>query len=266
MSRGLTGIIYGLQGMGKTSIGLRFPGTVRCFSIKESGYEDLAMVPGMVPENTLNIKIRSYEQLLTETKKVTSGTILLDSARGIQAIIGDYCTIKYFRGDYEQYHSFSKGVRQFAPVIFQEYLDLCNDLADKGVHIILLGHVGVVSITNPMGADYLQYVLSLDDGDKATGLRNVAISWAGFVFLLSQELTMTRKTEVEKSSNLILEGKVEGTDNRVIYTSNSLNHQSKNRWGLPQKISMGKDANEAFSNIWKLVPEGYKKGVRPSAS
>ncbi len=257
--RGLTGVIYGREGMGKTSLGLRFPGPVHCKSILETGYDDLELV-NAVPENSTNSRIRSYPQLVDEVKKITSGTLLVDSTKGLQSLIFEHVCQTCYGGKWEAFNAYSKGARQESPIVFQSFLDLCTLKADQGVNIILLGHVGTISLPNTMGPDYLCHVINLEDGDKGLGMRSTLTAWAGFIFFLNMDISITRVTDIDAKSKMAMEGKAKEYSDRVIYTSISTAHQAKNRWNMPPVIPMGKDADEAWTNLYKHFPEVYRKG------
>jgi hypothetical protein len=255
MPRGLVGVIYGKEGTGKTSLGLQFPGPVKCLSVGENGYDYLADV-NAVPENSINIAINTFEQLVDESKKITAGTLLVDSLKGVQKLIFDYVQTKYYEGNFTKFNAFSEGPRKFSPPVLQNYLDLLSQKASLGVNIILLAHMGTASVPNTLGADYLSHVILLDDGDRG-GMRSTVTSWAGFIFFLNNAISLTIRTETNKAGQ-ITEGKAENVDQRWIFTTTSPVHQAKNRWNMPAQISMGKNPKEAFSNLWKYVPENYK--------
>jgi len=255
--RGMAGVIYGREGMGKTSLGLQFPGPVHCMSIGETGYQDLEVV-GQVPENSLNYIITSFQQLAQAITKVTKGTILIDSTKGLQGKIFEHVCQQFYKNDWMQFNSYSKGPRQESPVVFQQFLDLCTNKTNDGVNIILLGHVGTTTMANSMGPDYISHIINLDDNDKGLGMRSVLTAWAGFIFFLNLSIDINRVTDSAKGG-LAMEGKAREDDNRVIYTTVSAAHQAKNRWGMPPIINMGKSPQEAWKNLSKHFPEAIRK-------
>ena len=181
MARGLSGVIYGLAGMGKTSLGLRFPGPVFCKSIFESGFDTLSKVP----DNTDNENIKSFQQLIVATKAVTKGTLLIDSCTGLQRIIFEHATLMDYKGSPQAFFDYSKGPRQEAVRYLQAYLDLCDNLCERGINVIFLAHQVTVSLPNAMGPDYLSHEIAMDGGDKG-GMRNTLVAWASFIFFLNK--------------------------------------------------------------------------------
>jgi hypothetical protein len=252
--RGLAGVLYGKEGMGKTSLGLQFPGPVRCFSIFENGYQYLEDV-GAVPADSIDITITSFKELVQAIQKTTTGTLLFDGLKGIQKLIFDYVLEKYYEGDFAKFNAWSEGPNKYAPAVLQNLLDLCTQKNAEGVHTIFLGHMSTASVPNTLGADYLSHIILMHKE-----CREVIRSWAGFVFMLNMSIQINIKTEVQgKGQNATtVEGKAEDQDSRWIYTTTSPAHEAKNRWNLPAKISMGKNPKAAFDNLWKYVPDSYK--------
>jgi hypothetical protein len=249
--RGLAGVLYGKEGMGKTSLGLQFPGPVRCLSIFENGYQYLEDV-GAVPGDSVDISVTTFKQLIEAIQKTTTGTLLFDGLKGIQKLIFDYVLDKYYEGDFQKFNAWSEGPNKYAPVVLQNLLDLCTQKNAEGIHTIFLGHMSTASVPNTLGADYLSHVILMHKE-----CREVIRSWAGFVFMLNMSIQINIKTEVAKDKTVI-EGKAEDQDSRWIYTTTSPAHEAKNRWNLPPKIAMGKSPKVAFENLWKFVPDSYK--------
>jgi len=256
MPTGLGGIIYGGEGLGKTSIGLRFPPPVTCVSILETGYSDLA-IANKLPPHTRNIDTKSFQNLLNIIDDIDEGTILLDGLSGIEKILTTYVTDKEFNGSSEAYLDFYKGPRKRAPIYVQNLLEKIQEKRQAGVHVILLGHTKLDDTVNTLGADHLTNKLALDEG-----IREVFTQWASFVFFLNLHIAITIGTEFNKQK-LVTEGKAKDDDNRVIFTSLAPGHSAKNRWDLPTVISMGSNADEAFKNMWKHFPEVYRNSYSP---
>jgi len=260
LARGLAGCIYGKEGMGKTSLGLCFPGPVYCQSLQENGYDYLSDLPGIVPENSINQAPKTFDELVRNVMAVKQGTLLFDGLKGIQSLIFEYVMNKYYDGSPLKFNSYSSGSRKESPMVFQNLLDLCTKKNNEGVNTIFLGHMSTVTLPNAMGADILSHVIHMDDGDKG-GMRSTFTSWAGFIFFLNMGIDIEIKTETLKDGTPT-EGKANERDSRWIYTTTSLTHQAKNRWNMPPKISMGKSVKDAYANLWKYIPEVYKNSTK----
>jgi len=256
--RGFGGCIYGREGMGKTSLGLYFPGPVWCKSVGESGYETLE-IAGDVPENTMNSVISSYEQLVAEIRNTKTGTILIDALRGVQQLIMDSVCKEEFQNNWKLFNDYSQGLRRNCVNRLQVFLDVCSQKVREGVNIVFVSHAITTPMPNTMGADFLCHVINLDDSDKGAGMRSIFTAWCEFIFFLNLGVDITIATETNKQK-IATEGKASQIANRLIYTSLATGHQAKNRWKMPPIIPMGEDAKTAFENLWNYFPPAYKKG------
>jgi len=256
-TRGFGMVFYGGEGIGKSGTALQFSilGPLTCFSVGESGFEDLDLI-GEVPADCINHPIESWEDLMYATKKITEGVIVIDSLSGIQKILFDYVCRTVYNGDWDKFTSYWKGQRVDCPVFLDNYLHLLDALRHQGVHIILIGHMVTTAESNTLGADYLSHVIDLDQGDKG-GLRSCVTRWAQAVLFMNIDVSITRATELAKDRT-VLEGKAKDDDNRLIYTTKAPGHSAKNRLQLPEIISMGESATEAFKNLWSAMPKVYQ--------
>lgn len=255
--RGLGLVMYGGEGIGKTGTALQFAalGPLTCFSIGESGFEDLEIIDE-VPSNCENVNIENWEQLISFTKKIDEGVVVIDSLSGLQKILFDYVCREVYNSDWDKFTSYWKGQRVDAPVFLDNYLQLLDALRHQGVHIILIGHMVTTNESNTLGADYLSHVIDMDQGDKG-GVRSCITKWAQAVLFMNIDVAITRATELAKDRT-VLEGKAKDDDNRLIYTTKAPGHSAKNRLNLPHIINMGESAKEAFKNLWSAMPQKYK--------
>lgn len=255
MSRAFSSVIYGREGMGKTSIGLQFPGPVFCQSIYESGYDTLLEVPS----NSTNDNITSFEQLLQNTQnliKCTKGTLLIDACTGLERIVFDYGARVFYNGDMGKFMAYYNGPRNEAPQILQQYLDLCSRLVNNGMHVVFLAHEVVEQLPNAMGPNALCHDIQLDGSNKG-GMRNTLKAWVDSIFFLNQAIQIDTATEKDRQHNVIV-GKAQQQSQRYIYTSTDVVHAAKNRWNMPQFIPMGTNAKAAFNNLWSKIPERFR--------
>jgi len=251
MPRGLGLFIYGTEGVGKTTFACQFPQPLSCFSLQETGFDDLLEV-GLVPKECLGINIKDYADLYSQINKSKDKTIVIDSTSGFQQFISDHVTATDFENKPALFSAFSQGLRRNVPQHMIPFEALLNAKRAQGTNIVVLGHAEVDVIKNPMGADLVTYLPRVD-----VALAEIFTKWAQAVLFMNIEAPPDIVTEATKSGT-ILEGKVTKGAIRLMYTQKSLNHSAKNRLGLPPVIAMGENAQEGFKNFWSLVPQVYK--------
>lgn len=255
--RGLAIVLYGSEGIGKTSLALQFAhlGDTTCISIKETGYENLEVIPGIVPENSMNINVSTWEELVDATKKAKK-VLIIDSLSGLQYLLFDYVCRTAFKGEWSEFTAYFKGQRTDSPAVLMRYIDLLDALTSKGVHVIMIGHMVTEVLPNTMGADYKCHTIDMDQGDKG-GVRSLITKWAQAILFLHIGIDITRATEVSKTK-MVMEGKAKEDAPRMIYTTRSPGHMAKNRLGLPAYLPMGDSPQEAFKNLWTVMPKAYQ--------
>jgi hypothetical protein len=254
--RGLSLVLYGSEGVGKTSLGLQFAhlGDLLCLSVKESGFEHLEII-GEVPKNAKNVEIESWEDLCEQTSKAPK-VLVIDSLSGLQQMLFEFVCRTCHKNSWENFTSYYKGQRVDSPPILARYLDILDHLNKKGTHVILIGHMVTTSEPNTLGADYLCHTIDMDQGDKG-GLRSLVTKWAQAVLYMDIEVAITRVTE-RAQDKTVMEGKAADRDRRLIYTTKAPGHAAKNRLSLPPIVPMGTSPQEGFTNLWQAMPKVYQ--------
>ena len=255
--RGLAIILYGSEGIGKTSLALQFShlGEATCLSIKETGFDHLKELPGVVPDNITNINVSSWEELVDQTKKAKK-VLILDSLSGLQYVLFDYVCRTAFEGKWAEFTSYYKGQRTDAPAVLVRYIDLLDAITLRGTHVIMTGHMITEVLPNTLGADYKSHSIDMDQGDKG-GVRSIITKWAQAILFMHIDISITRATDITRDK-VVMEGKAKDDDNRLIYTTRSPGHMAKNRLNLPPIIPMGSTPQEAFKSLWVNMPQSYQ--------
>jgi hypothetical protein len=251
--RGLSLIIYGTEGVGKTSFCLQFKKEILCGSIRENGFENLEMV-GAVPDGCDNQQIGSFKELLLFIRKAKDyETLILDSVSGIQQIIAtDIIEAIYKQHDNpaQAFASFSEGYRLHAPRYVEQ---ICNELTllnGKGVNTLLIGHVRNETVKNPSGNDYVAAVLDMESWPRA-----VFVKWAAAVLYMTLDAeVMVTKTWKGKPTEGKVRTDLEEDSDRIMYTTKNLSHSAKNLLNLPPYISLGESPQEAYKRFFEKLP------------
>ena len=253
MTRGLSIIFYGPEGMGKTSLALQFKKELLFISVNENGYENLDMV-GDVPANCEHIRATTFPQLKSAIKEAKHySTVVIDSLSGVQQILADYILKEHYsdKNDPQQaFASFSEGHRCHAPFYSEQ---ICNELSalnSQGVNTILLGHTKSEIIKNPGGLDYNATVIDLEQWS-----RGVYKKWAmAIIYMtLNLDLIVTKKWKgTPQESKAVTD--LESDSDRIMYTTKNPTHEAKNLLKLPPYILMGDSPQEAYENLFKHMP------------
>jgi hypothetical protein len=255
-------IIYGQEGLGKTSLAAQFPKPLRFISVKESGYEDLEET-GQIPKGCSNINVSGWQELLAEVKDGDDQkTLVIDSLSGVNQLMKVDILQHIYTGSQDEklsaYGAFSDGARNHETTWIGKLEVLCTILRNKGVNIILIGHEKEETTKNVVSTDYKSSVIDMEKWP-----RSVLTKWAQAVLFLSMEfdLRITKKWKgvaTEAKVDTSLEDEV----GRIMYTTKHPSHSAKNRLGLPTFIMMGDSPQEAYENFVAKLPEQLQQHLQ----
>jgi len=261
MTRGLSLLPYGDEGVGKTSFCLQFPKPLYCFSIgNEHGYENLEMVSD-IPDGCTNINITSYNQLLKNLVDLPKcSTIVIDSVSGLSDIFKqDILRTRYkeYNNPEQAYASFSEGDRQHMPDYCNELCNRLTLLNNRGIHTLLIGHARIEDAKNVNGHDYKTKVLDMEKWSRA-----VLVKWAAAVLFMTLDAEVVATKEWKKK---VTEAKVQADvledSDRIMYTCKHLSHSAKNLLKLPPYISLGESAEEAYNRFVSKLPSVVQENL-----
>ncbi len=253
MTRGLSIIFYGTEGVGKTSFALQFKKEISFLSVKENGFANLDMV-GDIPPNCDNTDIDSFQELIRYIRAAKDySTLVIDSLSGVQQILADHIIkVHYSDKDDPQKHfgQFSEGYRIHAPRYVEQ---ICNELTllnNKGINTLLLGHAKQELIKVPTGTDYNATVIDMESWPRA-----IIKKWAAAVIYMTLDLeVVVTKTWKGKPTEAKAKNELESDSDRIMYTTKHPSHEAKNLLKLPTYISMGNSPQEAYQNFFSKLP------------
>lgn len=236
-------IFYGVPGIGKTSIAAFAPKPIFVMTHRENGLETL-LDAGLLPPTDHYPEVNDWPTLLEVVADVLHHhrghrTLVLDAVNGAQQLCFDYVTRNQFKGESADFSAYGRGpevsVAEWAKLV--ALLHRIN--AERRMSIVCLAHCRVKKFNNPEGDDYERY--SPEMHEKIWG---VVEKWADMV-LFANYLTVTSK------KNGAVKGQSAGA--RFIYTQRTAAYDAKNRYSLPQQISMGSNPQEAWQNLANAV-------------
>ena len=260
--RGLYIILYGGEGMGKTSLALQFPGPRKVYSINEVGYENLDMID-KVPSGSENIEIDTHPQLIEELSMITDSdetrTVILDSTSGYcQIMREDILKEIYSKDDAGQnvdperqmrmYGMFSEGDRVYAPMWIALLEEECLRLQAIGVNVIIIGHTKIAKVKSATTNDFQGNHINIPEWP-----RDVLTKSAQAVLYYTLDFTpvTTRAWKGKATESKVTENQ---EVRRIIYTQKHPSHSAKNCLNLPAYIWAGDDEISTYEEFVSKLP------------
>lgn len=233
----MAAVIYGVPGIGKTSMAAYAPSPVFMTDPAEDGITTLKnfhRVPASIPQ----IQANTWAETLGVIDSLAEGghnyrTLIMDAIGGFEALCHEEVTRRDFHGERgdKGFASYAKGY-EVALGDWRQLLTALDRLRRSGMSVLLIGHSIVKPYKNPQGEDYDRYVP--DVHPKTWGITE---KWADMVLFL-QYVTVVDK-----------DGKAQGGQDRIMLTEHHPAYMAKNRNGLPGEIEMGDSGEAAWGNL-----------------
>lgn len=214
-------LLYGVQGIGKSSFGAMAPGAV--FLPTEDGLDDIdcAKLPLVT---SYGQAIQALSELYTE--KHEFHTLVVDSLDWLEQLVWAEVCRKKNVANIEDV-GYGKGYI-LAIDLWREFLTGLSALrVDKGMMTVLIAHAKVETFKNPEGEDFDRYMPRLHKAAAA-----VIQEWCDEVMFA----TYQTYTKAAPSGFGQTTAKGVGSGNRVMRTTERPAHMAKNRLGLPDEL------------------------------
>jgi hypothetical protein len=239
-------VVIGVQGIGKTTFGATFPGSV-LLPIEDGAHA--------VDVNSFPLA-KTYQQVI-DTITALHGehpykTLVVDSLDWLEPLVWDATCQANEKPSIESF-GYGKGYTE-ADKQWRMLMGGFDSLrANKGMHVVLLAHSEVKTVTPPDSDAYDRYQMRLHK--RAFGLWT---EWADVVAFLTYKISIKKEEKGFGSDR----NRAIGSGDRVIYTAERPAWDAKNRWGLPDEIYIGKDSTyAAFHTALETATKGgYTKG------
>jgi hypothetical protein len=240
-------VIYGVQGIGKTSFGATFPGAVLLPVEDGAGALDIDAFP----------LATSYQAIIDTITALHEEhqfkTLVVDSLDWLEPLVwAETCREHEAESIERVLKGYGKGyleAEKYWRVIMGGFDSL---RANKGMHIVLLAHSEAKTVTPPESDSYDRYQMRLHK--RAFALWN---EWAEVVGFLTYKVAIMKEDKGFGKDR----ARATGSGDRVIYTAERPAWDAKNRWSLPDEIFIGKDKTYgAFHTALETATKGgYKK-------
>lgn len=213
-------VVYGPEGVGKSTFGAGAPKPI--FLGAEDGTAQLDVTRFPAPERWEDV-LEALRVLGTDAHDYES--LVVDSLDWIEPLIWQYVCKRDDQANIEAY-GYGKGYQ----VALDEWRRLLAGFEfltrSKPMHLILLAHSWIKPFKNPAGEDFDRYELKLHA--KASGLIK---EWSEAVLFANWE-TFAKKDERTKRVRGVSSGA------RLLYTERHAAYDAKNRYHLPDEISL----------------------------
>lgn len=250
-------IVYGVPGIGKTSIAAAIPGVVFMTDAAEQGIQTLKEA-GLVPaELPVLPPATSWADTLGMLDSLRTGehqykVLALDTLGGFERLCHEEVCRRDYSGEWGErgFASYQRGYETSLADwrLFINALDALRD--ERGMSIVLLGHAKISPFKNPSGPDFDRY--NVDVHHKTWALTH---KWADIVLFANYELNFNKREENEKKA------KAKGGKVRILYTEHEAAFDAKNRSNLPAEIEMGGSGLEAWHNFVTAMKAGRNQGA-----
>jgi GTPase SAR1 family protein len=229
-ARSIRCVIYGPEGIGKSTLASQFPDAV--FIDFEGGTDTMDVARFENPTHFVGLILL----LKNISQEDICKTVVLDTADKLENLITDHiCEVNDWKNIEDP--GYGKGYTYLAQK-WLEVLKACDEVVDSGKNIVIVAHAAMRKFEQPdeMGA-YDRWELKLS---KKTA--PLIKEWADMVLFMNYKNSIVEdpKTKSKKAVG----GK------RVMYATHSPTYDAKNRFGLPD--SMDADFSEVahiFSNV-----------------
>lgn len=232
-------LIYGVGGIGKTSLGALLPGIV--FIDLEGGASDIdvpkvegitswSMLLAALNGDTFNevraIGIDSLSKADEMCREHLIETIPLDSKGGRATSIESY--------------GFGKGY----VFLLEEYRKLLGALErhyQAGRDIVLIAHDNIGKTPNPTGDDYIRHEPRLTHSEKSS-VRSATVEWCDHVLFIDYDVNAQKESKMAPAKGV-------GIGSRTIYTAQQATHVAKSRTLAADPIVFKK----GDSTVWSMM-------------
>lgn len=232
-------LVYGVGGIGKTSLGSEWPDAIYLHTEGEEPPNDVELpTPGV---------LESFEELMNIIGELVEGkhehkTVILDSLDGLEPLVWAATCERLNVSSIEE-PGFGKGYVE-ADKEWQDLLGGLAALKQRGIAVVLLAHPEIVRFDSPVSDPYSRYGIKLHKRASALVKEKVDI-----IAFLNYRVTLKEKEVGPKKK--IAHGESGG--DRNIHLEERAGFVAKNRYNMPPSIQYKK--GEGYKAMAKYFPQ-----------
>lgn len=231
-------IIYGTEGVGKTTLASKFPKPLFIDAENGSGALNVARYPYPTSWQMLMSEVQEFLNNSQGYKTLVIDSIDWAEAKAIEMI----CAGMKVNGIEDI--GWSKGYTYLNEEMGR-LLNLLTEVINRGVNVVLIAHMVIRTITKPEETgSYDRYELKLKQAKNGNNCQLVK-EWADLILFCNyREFLVADKTTGKK--------KATGGKERIMYTEHAATWDAKNRFGLPEVLPLN------FEPIAHLFSDNYE--------
>lgn len=216
-------VLYGVEGVGKTTFGATAPRPI--FIGTEDGSGALSVDRFPRPERWSDIH-EALDVLTLETHQYE--TLVLDSLDWAEPLIWAHCCERDGKASIEAY-GYGKGYNEALSEgrLFLSGLERLQ--AKRAMNVIIIAHGHLKMLKNPAGDDFERWTLKVNEK-----LGGAVREWAETVLFANFE-TYTKENANDRKIGF-------STGRRLLYTTKTAAYEAKNRFALPEELELSWDA------------------------
>lgn len=229
-------LLYGVDGIGKTSLAAEFPNPIYLATEGERPPSDVEMAtPGTI--ESLGELLDVFGELLTTEHDFK--TVIVDSLDGLEPLVWRATCARLGINSIEE-AGFGKGYVE-ADSEWGEYLSAIAALAQSGLYVVQLAHPEIIRFDSPTTDPYSRYQPKLHKRANAL-VREKADVVAFMNYRISiKEKEVARQTKVAHA---------EGGKERQVHLNEGAGFNAKNRYSMPDAVPYRK--GNGFTELAKF--------------
>ena len=150
-------LLYGVDGIGKTSLAAEWPKALYLPTEGERPPSDVDMpTPGTI--ESLGALLNIFEELLTTDHDFN--TIIIDSLDGLEPLVWEATCARLGVSSIEE-PGYGRGYIE-ADSEWTEFMSACAALSRAGVYVVLLAHPDIIRFDSPTSDPYSRYTVKLN--------------------------------------------------------------------------------------------------------
>lgn len=243
-------LLYGVDGIGKTSLAAEFPNPIYLATEGERPPSDIELAtPGTIEsfDDLLNI----IGELLTEDHD--RQTVIIDSLDGLEPLVWRATAARLGVNSVED-AGYGKGYVE-ADTEWNELMAAVSALARAGIYVVMLAHPEIVRFDSPTSDPYSRYQPKLHKRANAL-VREKSDVVAFMNYRISiKEKEVARQTKVTRA---------EGGKERQIHLNEGAGFNAKNRYSMPDALPYRK--GQGFAELSKFWPVANDNAAQREAA